>query len=198
MVSSHTRARMYVNTSHCMFSLHIGKITECAVSIIGHVRTDRNSALKLNFYLRIACLIGCLQARSKEATIHALTRTDETFDCKAKHESNYYRRILLKLVYYRNRMYIRWGFIYTRILQIIIPRDTRVRECWIGRGSLPNEKREIHVDDEDGDEDDDDDDAQDICGSETSNKLCAVLSSVESVSNNKPSTQAKFSHYPLT
>lgn len=76
------------------------------------------------------------------------------------------------------------------ISQIIIPRDTGTcSHEWIGRGSclMRNEKSNVN-----------DVDARDICGSETSNKLCAVLSSVEPVSNNKPSTRAKFSHYPLT
>lgn len=69
------------------------------------------------------------------------------------------------------------GFIYGYIANNYSRFAHRAREC-ISPGSCLMRNEESNVND----------DARDICGSETSNKLCAVPSSVESVSNNKPST----------
>lgn len=130
-----------------------------------------------------------MQIYTKEAVqTHNTWCADKAFrNCKLKHESNYYQFTLLELVY-RIRLYPMASF--TRISQIIIPCDTRaslrMRMDWLAC-LMRNEKSNV-----------DDVDARDICDSETSNKLCAVLSSVKPVSNNKPSTRAKFSHYPLT
>lgn len=148
----------------------------------------------IDFYSRIARLIGCLPAPWKEAMQEGHNNSCSRARVKSSTVNRSMKAIIIDRYYWSSfttatEIYPldEGSLVHGDIANNCSARYTRMLD-WLGGSCLMrNEKSKI-----------DDDDAQDICGSETSNKLCAVLSSIESVSNNKPSTRAKFSHYPLT